>query len=163
MSSGPSYSRAHVLVDLIESQPKFEYSSKLKPKTPGHSTHFAFMYSRSEVKTQTIVMVTIRQRRRELGERSRYSDYELCDPWLRVRAQTGQEFSPPRRPDRFCGPFILLSDRYRGSFRGSKAARDLNLTIYFQLLLSQENMDLYIHFPIRLHGVVLNKLDTGKT
>jgi hypothetical protein len=30
-------------------------------------------------------------------------------------------------------------------------------------ITDQENIDLYNHFPIRLHGVVLNYLSKGKT
>jgi hypothetical protein len=31
------------------------------------------------------------------------------------------------------------------------------------LTASEENVDLYMHSPIRLHGVVLNKLSPGTT
>jgi hypothetical protein len=43
-----------------------------------------------------------------------------------------------------------------GSFPGGKAARGVKLTTHLQLVRGQENVYLYIHYPIRLHGVVLN-------
>jgi hypothetical protein len=39
----------------------------------------------------------------------------------------------------------------------------VKLTTYRQLVPSQENLDLYVHSPIHLHGVVLNLLCTGTT
>jgi hypothetical protein len=43
-----------------------------------------------------------------------------------------------------------------GSFPGVKAARDWSWPLTSSYCRDQENVDLYIHSPIRLHGVVLN-------
>jgi hypothetical protein len=44
--------------------------------------------------------------------------YELDDLVIGVRVPVGLRiFSSPRRPDRFCGPPIILSNVYRGLFR----------------------------------------------
>jgi hypothetical protein len=66
--------------------------------------------------------------------------YALEERWVGVRVPVGLRiFSSPRCPDRFWGP---LTSNY---------CRD------------QENVDIYIHSPIYLHGVVLNYLSTGTT
>jgi hypothetical protein len=46
---------------------------------------------------------------------------------------------------------------------GGKAAGGVKLYTHLQLVLRSRNMDLYIHFPLRLHGVALNWLSTGTT
>jgi hypothetical protein len=50
-----------------------------------------------------------------------------------------------------------------GSFQGTKAAQGVKLTTYLCLVPRSRMVELYIHFPIRLHGVVLNYLSTGTT
>jgi hypothetical protein len=42
-----------------------------------------------------------------------------------------------------------------GSFFGGESGLGVKLTSYLQLVPRPENMDLFVHFPIRLHGVVL--------
>jgi hypothetical protein len=49
------------------------------------------------------------------------------------------------------------------SFPGVKADGAWNWPLTSSWCRSQENVDLYIHSPIRLHGVVLNYLSTGTT
>jgi hypothetical protein len=49
--------------------------------------------------------------------------YGLNDRGVGVRVPLGSRiFSSPHRPDRLWGPPSLLSDWYRGSFSGGKAA-----------------------------------------
>jgi hypothetical protein len=49
--------------------------------------------------------------------------YGLGDPGVRVRfAIRSRIFTSHYRPDRLCGPPSLLSNGYRGSFPGGKAA-----------------------------------------
>jgi hypothetical protein len=50
-----------------------------------------------------------------------------------------------------------------GSFSGRKATGALSRPLTFNKCRSQEYVDLYVHFPTRLHGVVLNQLRTGTT
>jgi hypothetical protein len=50
-----------------------------------------------------------------------------------------------------------------GSFPGAKAAGAWSRPLTSNYCRGQDNMDLYIHSPIRLHSVVLNKLSTGTT
>jgi hypothetical protein len=51
--------------------------------------------------------------------------------WVPVRVRF---FPSPRLPDRFCGPPYLLSNGYRGSFPGGKAAEVKNTWIYTSTL-----------------------------
>jgi hypothetical protein len=78
--------------------------------------------------------------------------YGLANRGVEVRVPVGSRiFSFPSRPDRLWDPLNLLSNVERGLFPRGK------VTINLQLVLrSRKYVDLYIHFPIRLHGVVLN-------
>jgi hypothetical protein len=84
--------------------------------------------------------------------------YELDDQGVGVRVPVGVRiFTSPSRPDRHWGPPNLLSNRYRGLFppgveRPGREAEHLRPTS----AEVKENMYLYIHSPICLHGVVLN-------
>jgi hypothetical protein len=49
------------------------------------------------------------------------------------------------------------------SFRGSKAAGAWSWPLTSNQCRDQENVDLYIYCPTRLHGVVLHYLSTGTT
>jgi hypothetical protein len=51
----------------------------------------------------------------------------------------------------------------RCSFPGGKSGRGMKLTTHFHPLPRSRKVDLYIHSPICLHGVVLNLLSTGTT
>jgi hypothetical protein len=50
-----------------------------------------------------------------------------------------------------------------GSFPGGKAAGAWSWPLTSSYCRGQENVDLYVHSPIRLHGVVFNSLSTGTT
>jgi hypothetical protein len=83
----------------------------------------------------------------EPGKRSRYSD------WVHAGRPRGESSSLGRGyPHRFWGPPSLLSNGYWG----------LKLTTHLQLVPTSR-ISKYIHSPIRLHAVVLNKLSTGTT
>jgi hypothetical protein len=88
--------------------------------------------------------------------------YRLNDRVVGVRLPVGARiFSSPRRPDRFWSPPSLLSNGYRGSFPGGKAAGVWSWSLISNKCRGQENVDLYIHSPIRLNGLMLNQLSTG--
>jgi hypothetical protein len=71
--------------------------------------------------------------------------YGLDDQGVRVRVPVGARiFTSPCRPGRLWGPARLPSNGYQGLFPQGK------------LVQGQDNMCLYIHSPIHLHGVVLN-------
>jgi hypothetical protein len=72
-------------------------------------------------------------------------------------------FFPPQRPDRFWGPPSLLSNGY-GELnpRGVKqSSGGVNLTTHLHLVPRPRKMELYLHSPICLHGILLNWLSTG--
>jgi hypothetical protein len=73
-----------------------------------------------------------------------------------VRVPVGQRLFTS--PYRFWGPPRLLSEGYKGSFFGSKAAGEWICPLTTNYCRDQENLDLYIHFPILFHGVVLSSV-----
>jgi hypothetical protein len=90
----------------------------------------------------------------------------LHSDWLRAGRQRGWSSSPgkvkiflfstsPR-------PAEVIPDSYPmgtgGSFSGAKAAGAWSWPLTSSYCGGQENIDLHIHFPIRLHDVVLNLL-----
>jgi hypothetical protein len=78
--------------------------------------------------------------------------YGLDAQGVVVRVSVGERFfSSPRRPDRFWGPPLPPP---RGG--GGNAAGVWSWPLTSNYFRGQEYVDLYIHFPIRLHGVVLN-------
>jgi hypothetical protein len=101
----------------------------------------------------------------EPGWHRRYGD------WLRTGQLRGQSLSP-RRVKNFL--FSKLSIWLWGStqppiqwvpssFPGGKAAGAWSWPLTSSECQGQENVNLYIHSPIRLHGAVLNSLSTGLT
>jgi hypothetical protein len=88
--------------------------------------------------------------------------YGLDDRDIGVRVQVGSRIFPsPRRSDRLWGPHNFLSNGYWGLFPRGQSGRDVKLTTHLQLVPRSRKVDLYIHSPLRLHGVVLKLLSTG--
>jgi hypothetical protein len=74
----------------------------------------------------------------------------------------GKTFSSfPQRPDRLWGTSTLLSVGYPRLFPCKQSCRDVKLTTHFHLVSRLRMVKLYLHSPIRLHGVVLYWLSTG--
>jgi hypothetical protein len=73
--------------------------------------------------------------------------------WLPVGSRI---FSSPCLPDWLWGLPSFLSNAYRRLILRGKAARAWSWPLTSNLCQGQENVDLYIHSPIRLHGVVHN-------
>jgi hypothetical protein len=71
--------------------------------------------------------------------------------------------SSPRRPDRLWDPPGLLANGYRGLFLKGYSGRGVKLTTHLELVPNLRMVDLYIHSPIRLHGLVLTLLSTRIT
>jgi hypothetical protein len=86
--------------------------------------------------------------------------YGLDDWGVGVRVPVG---SSPRRPARLWGPPTSYPMDTGGSHHGGKGARAWSWPLTSNYCWGQENVDLYIHSPICLHGVVLNQLSTGTT
>jgi hypothetical protein len=71
-------------------------------------------------------------------------------------------FCPPRCPECLWDTPSLLSKVYRASVRESKAVGTWSYPPTPSYCVGQENMYLYSHSPITLHGVVHNMLSTGR-
>jgi hypothetical protein len=131
--------------------------------------------ARTTIKSNYLVEIKIR--RREPGQCSWQSDrLRIVDLGVGVRVSVRSRFfSSPRRPDLFWGPPSLLFNSNRGIFPSRLSGRDLKLILCLQLLPRSRIREsthplrpvtgiallLHIHFPMRLHGVVLNLLGTG--
>jgi hypothetical protein len=90
--------------------------------------------------------------------------YGLDDRGVGVRVPVkSRTFTSPYRPDRLWGSTALVFNKYRGLFPGDKTARAWSWPLTSNWYQGQENVGLYIHSPIRLHGVVLSELSTGTT
>jgi hypothetical protein len=68
----------------------------------------------------------------------------------------GHETASTLYAAKFWGPPNLLSNGYRGLFPGGKAAEAWSWPLTSNKCRGQENVGIYIHSPIRLHGLVLN-------
>jgi hypothetical protein len=123
------------------------YAESNGAQYPSVSHSYSYKY---KIRSRQLCVSIIRQH-------SRYSD------WLRAGGERGRSLSPgrvknfssSRRTYRLWGPPNLLSSGYRG-FSGGKATRVWSWLLTSYKCRGQENVDLYIHSPIRLHGVVLN-------
>jgi hypothetical protein len=96
----------------------------------------------------------------ELGSRNSAvgiaTGYVLDDRGIGVRVPVGSRIlSSPRRPDRLWCPPTLLSNEYLRFFPRGKAASAWSWPPTSNQCRSQENLDLYIHSPIRLHCVAI--------
>jgi hypothetical protein len=67
-----------------------------------------------------------------------------------------QFFCPPQRPDRFWDPPSFFSNGYREQFPREYSGRSVKLSTYLQLVPRSRIVELYLHSPICLHGMVLN-------
>jgi hypothetical protein len=69
----------------------------------------------------------------------------------------GKKFvSVPQRPDRLWGPHSRLFNDLPGTPYPEVKRSVVKLITHFYLVLRSRMMELYLYFPIRLHGVVLN-------
>jgi hypothetical protein len=62
---------------------------------------------------------------------------------------------PPPPPPASC------TTASKGCFPGSKVVRAVKLTFHLRLVMGLGMVELYFHFPLRLHGAVLNELSIG--
>jgi hypothetical protein len=81
---------------------------------------------------------------------------------IRVRIRS-RIFISPCHPDRFWDPTNILANGHRVLFLRGNAAGTWSWPLTSNCCWGPENMDLYIHSPIRLLGVVLNYLSAGAT
>jgi hypothetical protein len=123
------------------------------------STAFAgLVYTWFAVLTNYSIVIYCEMKRIRDSVVSIATGYGLGDR-VRVRVPVGLRiFSSTCRPDLLWGPPNLLSNEYRCSFLGGKAAGAWSWPFASNYCRGQENVDLYmyIHSPIRLHGAVLN-------
>jgi hypothetical protein len=83
--------------------------------------------------------------------------YGLDDWEVGVRVPVGSRiFTSSCCPDWLWGPPNLLYNGFWDLFPGGKAAGAWSWPLTSNYCRGQENVDLYIHYPICLHGVVLN-------
>jgi hypothetical protein len=76
-----------------------------------------------------------------------------------VKLQAGS----PQCPHRLWGQPNLLYSGYRGHFPRRQSGRGVRLTTNLHLVPSSRISVPYLHFPLRLHGLVLNYLNSGTT
>jgi hypothetical protein len=89
--------------------------------------------------------------------------YGLDDRGAGVRIPVGSRTFSSCRADRLWDPPTSCLMGTRGSFPEVKAAGAWSWPFTSNLCPGQENMDLYFHSPIRLHGVLLNEWSRGIT
>jgi hypothetical protein len=65
-------------------------------------------------------------------------------------------FSSPPRLDRVWGSPSLLSNGYLGLFLRGWSSRSVKLTTHLPLVPGEECVELYLHFPIRIHDMLLS-------
>jgi hypothetical protein len=83
--------------------------------------------------------------------------YGMEDRGVGVRVTVGSRiFSSRRRPDRIWGLASLLSNGYWEFLPRGNVAGAWSWPFTSNYCHVQENVDLYIHAPIRLHSTVLN-------
>jgi hypothetical protein len=128
--------------------------------TRGHTFQtrsFLFRMRCQPVRTHWLLYVPSTLKRSRDSSVGIATGYRLDDRGFGVRVPVESRiFSSPRRPDRFWGPPSLLPNGYRGLFpRGVKRpGREADHSP--TRVRDQETVNLYRHFPIRLHGAVLN-------
>jgi hypothetical protein len=88
--------------------------------------------------------------------------YGLDGQGVGIQVPIGTKFfSSPRHPNRFWSPPRLLCNGTVCSFLRGKAAAAWSWLFISKQCRGQEYVDLYIHIPILLHGIVLDSLSTG--
>jgi hypothetical protein len=97
-----------------------------------------------------------------VGQLSRFGEENGLDDPGSIPGRGKRFFSIPQRPDQIWGPSSLLFNGHGGYFSGVKR-RGVKLTIHLHLMPRSRMVKLHLHYPIRLHGVVLNSLSTGTT
>jgi hypothetical protein len=89
--------------------------------------------------------------------------YGLDDQWVGVRVPVGKRIFSLHVVQTGSGVHPTSYPKVTGgSFHRGKAVGAWSWPLTSNYCWGQENVDLYIHFPIRLHGVVLNLLSTRK-
>jgi hypothetical protein len=68
--------------------------------------------------------------------------------------QGKQIFSTPQHLDQLWGPPSLLSNGYHGMYSRGKSSGDVKLTTHLHLVPRSRMVELYLHSPICLHGIV---------
>jgi hypothetical protein len=68
-----------------------------------------------------------------------------------IPSRSKRFFSAPQHPDPLQGPPSLPSNGYQGLF-----SQGVKLTTYLNQVPRSQMVELYLHSPISLHGMVLN-------
>jgi hypothetical protein len=88
------------------------------------------------------------------------TSYRLNDRGVEVRVPVASRILSSRRPDQLWGPLNLLPGTISPGVKLQGREADHSPPASAEV---KKNVDLYVHSPIRLYGVVLNRLSTGTT
>jgi hypothetical protein len=76
-------------------------------------------------------------------------------PWFPSRLRQ-KVFFTTQRPDRLWSLPSLIHNGYRGLFPRDYSGRGVKMTTHLHLVQRSRMVELYLHFFIRLRGIVLN-------